>query len=849
MHNLIERMGLGDVVRDLQMKFAPMTARDATVESRAAAKEFANELRRAQFETSHTDSALQKGFKPDELRAMWEAADEESVLRQRGEDTRGRGLDKLTSEQRAKVKELQDRASDTYEAAKDCGIIEPDAEGLPSYVPRMIVMAGERGFEAPSKQKGGLPLDAVGRNLTTTTPNVKHRKYLTAAETEAAAKAKFGDEALVVRDIRTLNIATGRLQQAVAGKAIINRIKEIGRLSGDATVFEGAAPTDTPYKWFTLPHPAFKTWKPKLEKGADGTWRVVKDAEGRPLFDPVDIMVRSDFEGPLKAVLSQKSGAVYRALMAIKANSVGIIMYSPVIHNAVEFARALPVVPGKMITLRIYRDGYAAKNDLDTMREFTKNGGVPIGDWRGHGGDITELMNEPARTADKGWLTWGLRRYVSGTAADATGKFMNLWHKTLLWDRIADLQMGLYTNVRDKMLADGIPPDAAGKLAAHFANRYAGAIPNEAMSNIARKFANVLMFSRSFTIGNIGVMKDMFMGLPSDVQALVAKNGGMDAMTNIRSVAKRKAIAAFILDVALFYTANSLLQNMFNKFAGDQEGILDGYVRRFKRLMGKIQENPLVVLNPFYLANKLSATSDNEPGKEDRIKVGHLSDGTAIYMRNPFGKIGEEFIGYMTKPITMFNNKQSTILHPLMQTAANDAGFGHKIYNPNAETPDELLLNAGAIAWHFMTAQTPELAGRGIWEIAAQKGNADTRRMAALQTFGPLGGLTFSKGYPGGPAEGFLHREKADFEFRFNQAKPAIRKLIQAGDLPGATDQMNKLGVPMKDQTWFIRNTQNPGRISATQIRNFNQRTGPAGQEELARFRQQSLQQMPRPMQ
>jgi hypothetical protein len=399
------------------------------------------------------------------------------------------------------------------------------------------------------------------------------------------------------------------------------------------------------------------------------------------------------------------------------------------------------------------------------------------------------------------------------------------------------------------MLAEGIPADAAGKMAAHFANRYAGAVPSEAMSNAARKFANIAMFSRSFTVGNLGVMKDMFMGLPSDVQAQIARNGGLDALTKVRSVAQRKAIAAFILDVGLFFVANSLLQNAFNAYLGDKEPILDGYVRRFKTLMGKVQENPLVALNPFYLANKLSATSDNEPGKEDRVKVGYLSNGTAIYLRNPFGKIGEEFIGYVTKPITMFNNKQSTILHPLMRIATNDAGFGHKIYNPNAETPDELLRNAGAIAIHIMGAQVPELAGRGIWELAAREGNADTRRMAALQTFGPLGGLTFSKGYPGGPAEGFLHREKADYEFRFNQAKPAIRKLILGGDLTGAIDKMKKLGVPRKDQSWFIRNTQHPDRISGTQLRNFDQRAAPEERERLRQYMPGGSQSMPQPMQ
>jgi hypothetical protein len=834
-HNMVEGLGLGDAVRDLQMKIAPMTARDATIESRAAAKDFANYSRQAQWEQGRWDDLLKKEFKPEELKSMWEAADEESVLKQQGLETKGVGLERLTPAQRDTVRMLQDRANEVFEAAKASGVVEADAEGLPSYVPRMVVMAGESGFKQPSKTKEGMPLDTIGRNLTSTTPNVKHRNYLTTPETEEAAQAKFGEGAQVVRDIRTLNIATSRLQQAVAGKSLINRIKEIGKQSGEPAVYEGSPPEDSTYKFFTLDHPSFKTWKPRLEKGEDGKWHAKVDDQGNPIFDKIPLYVRSDFEGPLRAVLSQKPGEVYRALMNIKMNSVGLIMYSPLIHNAVEFARALPIMPGKMLTLKVYRDGYTAKNDLDTMREFTKNGGVPIGDWRGHGGDAADLMGEPGRTSDKGWLTKGLRKYVSNAAADTTGNFLHFWHQTALWDLVANLQLGLYTNMRDKMLADGMNPDIAAKAAAHFANRYAGAVPNESMSQGARQLTNLAMFSRSFTVGNMGVMKDMFMGLPSDVQAQIARDHGLEALQSIKSKAQRKAVSAFMLDTGLYYTANSLLQNAANTYNGDEEPVLDGYIRRFNGLLGQIQENPLVALNPFYLANKLSATSDNEPGKENRIHIGNMANGTGIYMRNPFGKIGEEFIGYATEPISMFNRKQSTLMRPLMQVIANDQGFGHKVYNPNAETPDELMKNAGKIAWHFVTAQTPELALTGLWDLAAQRGDADTRTIEALQTFGPLAGLTFSKGYPGGMAEGFLNREKSNFEYRFNEAKPGIRKLIQSGDTEAAQEQMVKLGVPAKDQKSFIKNTLNPGKISGRSIQNFNQR---ASETEKARLEQ-----------
>ena len=71
----------------------------------------------------------------------------------------------------------------------------------------------------------------------------------------------------------------------------------------------------------------------------------------------------------------------------------------------------------------------------------------------------------------------------------------------------------------------------------------------------------------------------------------------------------------------------------------------------------------------------LSSTYANEPGRQERIKIGYASDGTAIYARNPVGKIGEEFVNYATTPLDMLLKKQSTIARPAWQILNNDAGI------------------------------------------------------------------------------------------------------------------------------------------------------------------------------
>src|SRR5262249_49651284 len=154
---------------------------------------------------------------------------------------------------------------------------------------------------------------------------------------------------------------------------------------------------------------------------------------------------------------------------------------------------------------------------------------------------------------------------------------------------------------RDGMVKKGIDPITAQYVAAHLANRYAGALPREAMSANATKLANFMMFSRTFTLGNIGVMKDMFTGLPKDVLAQIERDVGTvdpKARGFAKSLARRKAIGVVLMDIGLMYVGNSILQNvmniLFNDSTLDKEA--HGYVERAKEMLAETKENPLKVL-------------------------------------------------------------------------------------------------------------------------------------------------------------------------------------------------------------------------------------------------------------
>jgi hypothetical protein len=829
-----------DMGRDFRMWVAPMAA--GSRDSMAIAKDFANAMRRNRWEWNRVDADIAKRFTPEQRKRMWDAADEESVARQLGESREHQGLVTLEPAERAAVEELQARSQLAWARVRDMGMVE--GEGLPAYTPRMVINAAS----AVEGDKA-IPLNGLGSNLRTRTAQMMRRKYMTAEETEAAAKARLGDDATIARDIRALPLATARLEDAIAGRTLIDNIKNIGRQTGAETVADGFRPDSS---WFTLDHPAFRTYRPRMEE-VDGVMRAAKDQDGNTIFDQVPLYVRGDFEGPLRAVLNVRkgaqsySGSLYGAAMAIKGKTMGLIMNSPLIHNAVEWGRALPAMPGKVASFKVYFEGNRAKNDFATMKEAIDGGLVPIGH-RFFNQDINSIMEEPNLTPGRSWTSQvlgfvpGLFDEGAGNAVKAAiDKAGDFWHNTLLWDRVADLQMGLYTNFRDDLLAKGVDGQTAARAAAHWANRYAGALPKEAMSDAATKVSNMLLFSRTFTMGNLGVLKDMLTGLPKDVMAQIERDAGFGAgsiagalpeeatiaVQYAKTMARRKAMSVVALDMALFYVGNSVLQSALNVMKGDHtlDEEMHGYATRLSAALEKRAEHPLALLQPFDFIQSLSSTSENEPGKEGRIKIGHAADGTAIYARNPAGKIGEEFLGYMTGPLDMMRRKQGTIARPAFQIMANDAGFGRKIYDPDADTPAKYLRNLGNIAAHIAGSQLPEGQIGSFSDLV--KGQGDPKVNAA-QAFGPVASVTFAKGAPGGEAVGELYHARTEHNYAVDAELPDIRRQIQRGDEQGARDRMIQLGIPRGLQNFYVRTSQNPAtRLSPRTLRDFYQYATP----------------------
>lgn len=785
----------------------PMAA--GSPRAQAAAKDFANALRAADFQHERLDKWLDRRFTDEQQRRMWEAADEEGVILRRGEQPGpGQGLNRLDPEERAAVLNLQERADKAFEEAQALGMVKGD--GLESYVPRMIVQM--TAFGPKVLERSGPRAQRRGGNLSTTTGQLRQRKYETTSETEAAAEKAFGDKATVVRNIRTLPLATQRLERAIAGRTLVQRIKELSSQTGEPLVVEGQKPNDN---YFTMDHAALQVWRPRSVTDPEtGKTTAAVDQNGDVEFDAHPLWIAKEFEGPLKAVLSTPSGPIVRAIAELKAKMMGVIMYSPLMHNAVIWGRALAADPVGVASLEAYRRGSRAKADPETMAQAIKAGLVPVSRHFDKI-DTASIANSGATfVPGRSWTSQVLGfipNLFSKDAGDAVkekvDQFGDLWHNTFLWDRVGDLQMGLYVKMRDDMMRKankfGINADTAQKIAAHYANRYAGSLPTEGMSKVARQLANWVLFSRSFTLGNMAAFKDVVKGLPSDVRGQIERDAGAQQLLNAQGVARRKAIAMLALDAAFAWGGLWLAAGA----------------------------------TAWLTHQRFQAPDQNEDKYKNRFLLRYQADGTAVYGRLPTGKTVEDQWHWLTQPVTTLHQKLSPYGRLVSAIWSNDKGFGRKLYDPYDHTAHGVAKNVGRIVWDTMQSIAPTGQLQGLKDAVVGGPGVD-QKTAALQALLPVAGITVSKGAPGGPAMGDYFAAKDQHDFQVQEALPGIQKQIRGGDIVGARQAMTELGIAPGLQNYYVRVARNPGlRMSGRKLRDFERFADDRQKAQFARDR------------
>ncbi|HEY1806002.1 MAG TPA: hypothetical protein VGG45_16130 [Terracidiphilus sp.] len=797
----------------MKMALSPMAA--GSPRARATAKDFMNTQRRADFEWGKVDEHLEKTYSPEDRKAMWDAGDEQDDLLRAGKvPGPNEGLNKLPPDQRATMDELNKRATSAFDVAKQLGMVK--GEGVDYWVPRMVVRMTGEGAERVGRnvEKPG----SVGRNLTTTTGNIRERKYDTAEETEAAAQAKFGEGATVVHDVRTVALGVRNLEKAIAGRMMIDRIKDMGKEVGEPVVQEGGA--SSPQDFFTLDHPAFQTWGPKFVTDETGKTVPALDQNGQTQFEAKPLYVSKEFEGPLKAVLSKTGNKLYQGLMDLKGRMMSTIMWSPLMHNQVIWGKALPAAPLKLLTpfytdehgavkpgIQLYGEGAVARRDPEMMRRALDAGMDPIGH-RYFNQDITAIAEPPQIAPGRSWTAKAIGNAVGlfdKDGAEAVKRkidhFGDFWHNTMLWDRVADLQMGIFSTLTKHFEEQGMSAESADRAAAHFANRYAGALPMEAMSKGARMTANLMLFSRSFTLGNLGAYKDFTLGLPRDVQAQILRDKGVQELQNVQSVVRRKALSMLLIDMGL-----SRLGNYGAAYAA----------HAIRQGMGQ--------------PNNFQPPAQNEPDKTNKFLIGHAEDGTALYGRMPTGKVGEELMDWGDEPMDTLKRKLSPYARLVYEAVANDRGYGRKLYDPYDKTPAADAKAMAKIVMAAMDSVFPtQMAGSVLGATLGPETKAAiaptaeklgvsiprTRGEAVLGVALPAAGVTVSHGAPGGEASGFYYRAKDEQQYQIGEAMPSIRAQILSGQTAEAEKHMTSLGMDRGYQKWVIRTSLNPqSRVS-----------------------------------
>lgn len=763
------------------------------------------------------------------------------------EATKGKGLDRLDPKSRDFVERLNAFSQELWERAKAAGLV--DGEGLPYWMPRMFVNFGAEGEATRVGSSGGSNVER-GSDITTSSPNLKRRNHLLAADSESAAKAKFGDGTKLVTDIRAMPLAMERMERAVASRELMNKIKEFGKQAAVETV------SDRPKAgFFTLPHPAFQTYGPHMILNREtGKMEPAINQNGDMDFEQKPLYIDKRFEGPLRSVMWNRPGKWEKRFMQLKSVGTGTIMISPYIHLGVEVGRALPAMPGKIATMQVMRDGKAARQDWDQVSHAIGGGMATIGK-KGEYQDLTSVASEPEEPGQKaaqslyGVVGKMVAKGVEKAGYPETAQSMRLRqeaigeyvHNTMLWDKIANLQMGLFVNFKKAKMAEGMNEYDADRWAAHQANRFAGTIPREAMSQLSTRLANLAFFSRQFTLGNLGVFADMFQGIPSDVASQIEQHSGLLARAAAVSAGRKKAISTVLMDVGMMYALNSVLQDTANHFMDrfPDESVGGGYARRFKAMMQEVDEHPSALLNPVFIPEHLSATYDNhEEGKGERIMAGHDKDGTAIYWRTPFGKVGEEFVNW-GKAIAnmspgMLVKKESILARPIQQWLSNDKGFGHKLQNEDPKDIGDVMGNVGAVVWNFMKAMTPSDSFHSAANIITGKGKG----IDYAKVFAPFAGITASKGAPGGEYVGDMLKQKGEESDRIMDEMPEVHSLIEDGKIDEARAKLRGIGMNPREVARLVSNIQHH-RLSRGAQRAFQRSASPEEQEDYQRDRAQ----------
>ena len=755
-------------------------------------------------------------FSQDELELMHRAIEEPEVMRQ------------LNERQQYIVKKNIKEMNQLGEAAKALGVIAGIKQPYAQHV-----------VKAWLKLKPDEARKIFGNSILRSYLKTKKRKYATFKEGEAAGHEYLLDYRMQIR-------AKRRLQEAIFGKQFVRSLQSMvsdegvpilsqpGEALPNYVTFPHPAFTTTVYN--SSKHINWKGKKYYLDKNGEVNieGKVYKSQAGQLILDNavrkihttqtatnLFSMIHQDFAGPLKEVLEAKTPHIaYMGLMKAKAASMGFIMYNPIFHNMTVFTKMIPTLPWagmKMITnpKSVIGDIYDLLPRHVKASLATPAGPYMLGHWLGKNHALKmEAIEHGARgaivnagrTADprKYWHEakvqsrgyqqdlYGeidpLRDSVIERFTPLLGDFLKrmggFWHDYLLWDRVGDLQLGLYWIYKNKYYAKakGRIEGRTGQtltqgerlqlhkesmhLAGEMSNYIVGMFGREDFNRLYSAFLNTALFSRSYTMSTVRLMKQGVRSMPRHLQGQMIMMREEGKLTN--DAFKNAARATLIKDALLFAVSSAAINYIMTGLNDipDENGNRGAHW-------------------PW----------QNEPGKKWHIAVAVDNNNRVTYIGNPF-RFARDIVESVVDTGKVIRNKLSPLAHFTSDFVSQRDWKGERV------VPESHHGWAALHDWGKHLVKT--LTGYENFMDTAFPNQGDENN------YWRFSGVQVSRGHYAGPNAGSLAeiaREQAGIKKQV-LAEAAI--LMKKGEKAKADQLMNDNKISPESQLDFILKQNSP---------------------------------------
>lgn len=705
----------------------------------------------------------------------------------------------LTPEQRAMVSELREIFEETLgPLAVDMGLLSGIRKDYAKHVAIDYL------------NDSSINTNLFGETIVRNWLKTGRRKYETFEEGEAAGVEYLKRYGVMIA-------AAQHLEAAIYGKQFVNWVKS-QEVAGEALV---SLPGENIPGYVTVNHPAFRqtTWHSSkhITVGKEKVWvndnavqykgkeylvinnRVYLNDTSYKVQKSVysssrNIKVHPKLAGPLKALLEADTPNIFiDSFMKLKSASMQLIMYNPMFHNTTVFFKVVPSLPqmglGNLISPREIVGEEVWKNLTPVAKVLARTPFIDyvVGNYLNNNKAmrIYAIKHNDRFLGGKGYkmdlygdidvFRNSMLDLINPKLGKMADKAADFWHGYLLWDRIGDLQMGLFhrftlsgtkTRVAEFEKSNGRKPtvqeleamkEASAYEAGEISNLIAGAFGREDFAAGWRRFLNLGLFSRSYTFSNLRLAQAGMGALPKHVIGQVAR--ALDGKATINKGMFQKIATTMLLkDLFLLFSTLEIGNYIITKKYDipDEKGTVGGHF-----------------------------SWDNEPAKKMKIAVGVKSNGQVVYMGTPFRAardIYELMFSWALSP-KEFKDAWGNKLSPFVSTAID--------VKKNENFRGDTIMKDGDDWWDNARDVSLFMA-KGLTGFETTMGTFNPGEQT--ENIARLFGAQISHGSPGGPLIGSYREIERNQAAREKDALREAMDMMRHGKETEAIQMLADLG-------------------------------------------------------